>query len=73
MLELSEEKAVIIREMQIESGLIDIRVLAKKKAQKRLNHIVYTIQTGFKLLGDSYPDFVQMELESGVVEEKNGL
>jgi uncharacterized protein YsxB (DUF464 family) len=73
MLELSEEKAIVIREMQIKSGFIDIRVLAKKKAQERLGHIVYTIQTGFELLRDSYPDFVKLELENGVVETEKGL
>ena len=49
------------------------RIIAKKKAQERLGHIVYTIQTGFELLRDSYPDFVKLELENGVVETEKGL
>lgn len=73
MLDLSEEQAVIIREMRVEAGLIDLRVLAKEKAQKRLESMVYTIQRGFELLRDSYPDFVELEVESGLVEMEKGF
>lgn len=73
MLELSEEKAIIIREMNIKAGYIEIRVLSNEKNKKRLECIAYTIQTGFKLLKDSYPDFVQLELETGVVETENRM
>ena len=65
-----EEKAVVIQDLQIKEGLIDIRVLVKKKAQKRLNAMVYTIQRGYETLSKSYPEFVHMNAKSGVVEKK---
>ena len=62
MIDLGEEKAVVIQDMQIKAGLIDIRVLVKKKAQKRLR--------GYETLSKSYPEFVHMNAKSGVVEKK---
>lgn len=59
-----------IQDLQIKEGLIDIRVLVKKKAQKRLNAMVYTIQRGYETLSKSYPEFVHMNAKSGVVEKK---
>ena len=70
MIDLGEEKAVVIQDLQIKEGLIDIRVLVKKKAQKRLNAMVYTIQRGYETLSKSYPEFVHMNAKSGVVEKK---
>lgn len=70
MIDLGEEKAVVIQDMQIKAGLIDIRVLVKKKAQKRLNAMVYTIKRGYETLSKSYPEFVHMNAKSGVVEKK---
>ena len=54
MIDLGEEKAVLV----------------KKKAQKRLNAMVYTIQRGYETLSKSYPEFVHMNAKSGVVEKK---
>lgn len=70
MIDLGEEKAVVIQDLQIKDGLIDIRVLVKKKAQKRLNAMVYTIQRGYETLSKSHPEFVHMNVKSGVVEKK---
>lgn len=68
MIDLGEEQAIVIQKMQRKAGMIDIRVLPGSKAQERLEHMVYPIQRGFELLQETYPDFISLRVESGVVE-----
>lgn len=70
MIDLGEQQAIVIRNMQIKEGMIDIQALPKKKSQRRLEQTFYPIQRGFEMLAQSYPDYVSLKVESGVVESK---
>lgn len=60
LMDMSDERKVIIHNLRYEPGEINIRVLAKRGNRDELENTIKTVETGMMLIQEQYPDYIKV-------------
>lgn len=60
LMDMADEKKVIIHNLMYGPGEINVRVLSKPGNREELETTIKTVETGMKLIQEQYPDYIKV-------------